>query len=106
MNYVNRLRRESGGRISTSCCSCVAVNRSLVSARSGRIAVAESGQRTCRMTDTSMIVGILAAVGCVLILWLLADSLWTLFQGVKAHLLPYFQPTSVDLTEKFGSWAG
>jgi hypothetical protein len=58
------------------------------------------------MTDISMIVGILAAVGCVLILWLLADSLWTLFQGVKAHLLPYFQPTSVDLAKKFGSWAG
>ncbi|XP_023712321.1 hydroxysteroid dehydrogenase-like protein 1 isoform X2 [Cryptotermes secundus] len=57
------------------------------------------------MTDISMIVGILAAVGCVLILWLLADSLWTLYQGVKIHLLPYFQPTFVDLTEKFGSWA-
>jgi len=58
------------------------------------------------MADMTVAVGILAAVGCVIILWLLADSLWNLCQGVKAHLLPYIQPSSVNLTEKFGSWAG
>lgn len=58
------------------------------------------------MADVTVTVGILAAIGCVLILWLLTGSLWNLFQGVKAHLLPYFQPSSVDLTKKFGSWAG
>lgn len=57
------------------------------------------------MADMTITVGILASVGCMLILCLLADSLWNLFYGVKAHLLPYFQPTSVDLTKKFGSWA-
>lgn len=58
------------------------------------------------MADVTITVAILASVGCMLILWLLADSLWNLFNGVKAHLLPYFQPTSVDLAKKFGSWAG
>lgn len=58
------------------------------------------------MADVTVTVGILAAIGCVLILWLLTGSLWNLFQGVKAHLLPYFQPSSVDLTKKFGPWAG
>jgi hypothetical protein len=58
------------------------------------------------MADVTVAIGILAAIGCVLILWFLTDSLWNLFQGVKAHLLPYFQPTSVNLTKKFGPWAG
>ncbi|XP_069693919.1 hydroxysteroid dehydrogenase-like protein 1 [Periplaneta americana] len=57
------------------------------------------------MADLSVSVGTLAAVGCVLVVWLLADSIWNLVQGVKAHLLPYFQPQAVDLTTKFGTWA-
>jgi hypothetical protein len=58
------------------------------------------------MADINITVGVLAFVGCLLILWLLVESLWNLFHGVKAHLLPYYKPTSVDLTKKFGSWAG
>lgn len=65
-----------------------------------------SGQCLNNMADISVAVGILATIGCVIIVWLLTDSLWNLFQGVKVHLLPYFQPTSVNLTKKFGPWAG
>nr|CAD7263185.1 unnamed protein product [Timema shepardi]CAD7573896.1 unnamed protein product [Timema californicum] len=47
----------------------------------------------------------LAGLGCALLVWLLADSVWALFYGIRVHLMPYITPQPVNLTEMFGTWA-
>ncbi|CAG2055835.1 unnamed protein product [Timema podura] len=48
----------------------------------------------------------LAGLGCALLVWLLADSVWALFYGIRVHLMPYITPQPVNLTDMFGTWAG
>nr|CAD7197773.1 unnamed protein product [Timema douglasi] len=47
----------------------------------------------------------LAGLGCALLVWLLADSVWALFYGIRVHLMPYITPQPVNLMEMFGTWA-
>nr|CAD7605467.1 unnamed protein product [Timema genevievae] len=47
----------------------------------------------------------LAGLGCALLVWLLADSVWALFYGIRVHLMPYITPQPVNLTDMFGTWA-
>jgi hypothetical protein len=106
---VTRFSRESGGKPYQQAvrdtfplkCLCGEVDLLVHSRVFGHSAITLAST----MADMN-IVGFLAFVGCLLILWFLAESLWNLFNGVKAHLLPNYKPTSVDLTKKFGSWAG
>nr|CAD7392663.1 unnamed protein product [Timema cristinae] len=48
----------------------------------------------------------LAGLGCALFVWLLADSVWALFYGIRVHLMPYITPQPVNLMDMFGTWAG
>lgn len=51
-------------------------------------------------------VGVFAAAGCALAATLLTDLLWALMLGVRAHLLPRLHFFTIDLKERYGSWAG
>nr|CAD7448656.1 unnamed protein product [Timema bartmani] len=46
----------------------------------------------------------LAGLGCALLVWLLADSVWALFYGIRVHLMPYITPQPVNLTDMFGTF--
>ncbi|KAK7789844.1 hypothetical protein R5R35_011237 [Gryllus longicercus] len=52
-----------------------------------------------------VLIAILALLGCVLLGWLLADSLWSLILGCKAHVWPHIKGPDADLVSRFGSWA-
>ncbi|CAH0382438.1 unnamed protein product [Bemisia tabaci] len=54
----------------------------------------------------SFFLSLLAGVGSALVLWVLADTLWSVLLGLKVHLLPYFKAQNADLVKKYGSWAG
>ncbi|CAH0754822.1 unnamed protein product [Bemisia tabaci] len=53
----------------------------------------------------SFFLSLLAGVGSALVLWVLADTLWSVLLGLKVHLLPYFKAQNADLVKKYGSWA-
>ncbi|XP_072936700.1 inactive hydroxysteroid dehydrogenase-like protein 1 [Epargyreus clarus] len=48
----------------------------------------------------------LAAVGAIAVAIIIIDSLWSVFELVTSHLMPYFLPTEVQpLSKRFGPWA-
>ncbi|XP_066995364.2 inactive hydroxysteroid dehydrogenase-like protein 1 [Anabrus simplex] len=55
--------------------------------------------------EVNIAIGFLALLGFLLLCWLLTDSIWTLIQAFKAHIMPYLQGPAEDLVTKFGSWA-
>lgn len=51
--------------------------------------------------------GLVTVAGGVFLLCFITETLWNIINGVRAHVLPRFKDKkSVDLTDKYGTWAG
>lgn len=48
------------------------------------------------------LLALLALLGVLMLLWFAASALWTCLPALWAIL----RPTTIDLAQKFGSWAG
>ncbi|XP_034241034.1 inactive hydroxysteroid dehydrogenase-like protein 1 [Thrips palmi] len=54
---------------------------------------------------SAAVLGVLALLGTFLLLLMLAGSVLLAAQGMRAHVLPYFNSRPVDLVQRFGAWA-